>query len=55
MNEAYEEIEMRKSEAEKYERSLGPEVNFISDLAEVDALIFARLSGYKKSKGQASL
>ncbi len=50
--EMYEKEEMRKSKARKYERSLGPDVNRFADHAEVDALVFSRMLGFSKSKGE---
>ena len=36
----------------KYERSLGADVNLFADHAEVDALVFAKMWGFKKSSGE---
>ncbi len=52
MSEMYETEDMWKSDAENYERSLGPVVNQFAELADVDALLFSRYSGFTKSGGE---
>ncbi len=52
MSEMYETEDMWKSNAENYERSLGPVVNQFAELADVDALLFSRYSGFTKSGGE---
>lgn len=52
LSEMYERDMMRKSKARKYERSLGPDVNQFADQADVDAIFFSKLNGFRKSKGE---
>ena len=50
--EMYQQPLMIESDAMKYERSLGADVNLFADRAEVDALVFAKMWGFKKSSGE---
>ncbi len=52
MAEMYKTVEMSESHAMSYERSLGPEVTQFAELAGVDALLFSKYSGFKKSQGE---
>jgi hypothetical protein len=55
MREAYETRSMERSKAFHYERTLGPDVNVFADRAGVDALLFVRMNGFKKSAGQRGM
>ncbi len=55
LREMYETVEMTTGKAESYERSIGPEVSQLAEfLQETDALIFARMEGFKKSEGEVA-
>ncbi len=44
--------ELRRKDAEGTRVSLGPDVNRFADHAQVDALVFAQMAGWKKSGGE---
>ncbi|UCE86953.1 MAG: hypothetical protein JSU66_04250 [Deltaproteobacteria bacterium] len=52
LHEMYETPAISTSEAKKYDRTLGPQVNLFADLAEADALVLCHFSGFKKSGGE---
>jgi len=45
-------VQMSKSEAENYKTTLGTDVIPIADHADVDALVVAKMNGFKKSGGE---
>jgi len=45
-------VQMSKSEAENYKTTLGTDVITIADHADVDALVVAKMNGFKKSGGE---
>jgi hypothetical protein len=54
MNEMWNPIQMKKSEALKYKRSLGPQVNQFADMVDAEAVLFLRYSYMTKSGGEVA-
>jgi hypothetical protein len=50
----YRTVLMKKPDAENYQSTLGPGVNPLADHANVDALIFVEVGGFKKSGGEVA-
>jgi hypothetical protein len=50
----YRTVAMKKPEAENFQSTLGPGVNPLADHADVDALIFVKMGGFKKSAGEVA-
>ncbi len=50
--EMFKVAAMQKSEAEACKLSLGPDVNQLSEHADADGLVFAKMSGFKKTGGE---
>ncbi len=50
----YRTVAMKKPDAENFQSTLGPGVNPLADHANVDALVFARMGGFKKSGGEVA-
>ncbi len=50
----YQTVAMKKPEAENCQSTLGPGVNPLADHANVDALIFVKMGGFKKSGGEVA-
>ena len=53
-SEMYKKITMPKKKAKNYKTTLGPAINQFADHADVDALMFAKMSGWEKSGGEVT-